>query len=472
MIKNMINIKNIKGIILLGATLSIGLTSCQFANKYKSPVVDSSELFRDEVSSDTTTIASLSWKDYFQDPLLQALIHEGLENNFDMRVAAERIKQAEAQLSMAKAAYFPDFALVGNADHSRYSMKNDVRDNLGYRTNKYTLGVAASWELDVWGKLNRQHRGKRAQYWSSLEYKNVVQTSMISNISTMYYSLMALDEQLRVTQEMIEILKESTRTMQAMMEAGLLNAAGVEQSKALLYSTQITIPDLEYNIRELENSMCLVLGRKPSHIVRNKLESQSVPVELAFGVPAQMLAKRPDVKVAELGFRSAFEFTNVARASFYPSISLSSGMIGYGSSTLSQFFKPQNLIANLVGNITQPLFAKGQLVGNLKIAKAEQEIALINFEQAVVNAGIEVSTVLYQYERSLSKNKTRDMQVKSLDTSVDFTQKLLKAGEATYTEVLNAEQSLLQAQLGQVGDKLEQLQCSVNLYRSLGGGVE
>lgn len=147
-------------------------------------------------------------------------------------------------------------------------------------------------------------------------------------------------------------------------------------------------------------------------------------------------------------------------------------MIGYGSSTLSQFFKPQNLIANLVGNITQPLFAKGQLVGNLKIAKTEQEIALINFEQAVVNAGIEVSTVLYQYERSLSKNKTRDMQVKSLDTSVDFTQKLLKAGEATYTEVLNAEQSLLQAQLGQVGDKLEQLQCSVNLYRSLGGGVE
>lgn len=472
MIKNMINIKHIKGTILLGAVLSIGLTSCQFANKYKSPVVDTAELFRDETSTDTTTIASLSWKEYFQDPLLQALIHEGLEKNFDMRIATERIKQAEAQLSMAKMAYFPDFALVGNVDHSRYSVKNGVRDNLGYSTTKYSLGVAASWELDVWGKINRQYRGKRAQYWSSLEYKNLVQTSLISNISTMYYSLMALDEQLRVTHEMVGILEESTNTMQAMMKAGMLNGAAVEQSKALLYNTQISIPDLEYNIRELENSMCGVLGRKPSHIVRNKLESQAVPVQLAFGVPAQMLAKRPDVKVAELGFRSAFEFTNVARASFYPSISLSSGMIGLGANSLSQFFKPENLIANLVGNLTQPLFAKGQLVGNLKIAKAEQEVALINFEKAVVDASTEVSSVLYQYDRSLTKNKTRDLQVKSLSSSVDFTQKLLKAGEATYTEVLNAEQNLLQAQLGQVGDKLEQLQCSVNLYRSLGGGIE
>lgn len=469
----MINIKHIKGTILLGAALSIGFSSCQFANKYKSPEVETAELFRDEASTDTTTIASLSWKEYFQDPLLQALIHEGLEYNFDMRVATERIKQAEAQLSMAKAAYFPDFALVAGADHQRYSMQNGVRDNLGYSTTKYSLGVAASWELDVWGKINRQHRGKRAQYWSSLEAKNLVQTSLISNISTMYYSLMALDEQLRVTKEMVDILQESTKTMQAMMDAGIMNAAAVEQSKALLYSTEISIPDLEYNIRELENSMSTLLGRKPGFIMRNKLESQAVPLQLAFGVPAQMLAKRPDVRMAEFNFRAAFEFTNVAQASFYPSISLSSGMIGWGANSLSGFFKPQNLIANLVGNLTQPLFAKGQLVGNLKMAKAEQEIALVNFEQAVVSAGAEVSSILYQYERSLSKNKTRDMQVKSLSTALHFTEELLKHGEiSSYIEVLNAQQSLLQGQLGQVGDKLEQLQCSVNLYRSLGGGVE
>lgn len=471
---NIINMKYTKGIVLLGVVLSMSFTSCQFVNKYKAPEVDSSNLFREEASTDTTTIASLSWREYFQDPLLQALIHEGLENNYDMRIAAERIKQAEAQLTMAKAAYFPDFALVGNVSQKRYSMGERGKDVLGYNDTQYSLGIAASWELDVWGKINRQHRSVRAQYWSSLESKNLIQTSLISNIATIYYSLMALDAQLKVTNEMIEILKESTNTMQAMMEAGLLNAAAVEQSKALLYGTHVSVPTLEYNIRELENSMSLILGRKPGYIVRNKLESQTVPQELAFGVPAQMLANRPDVKMAELSFRSAFELTNAARASFYPSISLGTGsMIGWGTAnTLSNFFKPQNIIANIIGNIAQPIFAKGQLMGNLKISKANQEIALIQFEQAVVNAGVEVSDILYQFEKSLSKNSDRDKQVTSLATSVDFTQQLLLAGEATYTEVLNAEQSLLQAQLGQVSDKLEQLQCSVNLYRSLGGGVK
>lgn len=472
--KQMRNIKYVAGTVLLGTVLTIGFSSCQLVNKYKSPEVDTTNLYRDHASEDTTTIASLSWKEYFTDPLLQSFIAEGLENNYDMLVAAERIKQAEAQLTMAKLAYFPDFALVGSVTHSRYSMdQSGVKNTLGYKSNEYGLGIAASWELDIWGKINRQHRGKIAQYMASVESKNLIQTSLISNIATMYYSLMALDEQLFVTNEMIALLKESCNTMEEMMKAGMLNGAAVEQSKALLYNTQISIPDLEYNIRQLENSLCLVLGRKPGSITRNRLEAQAVPLTMSYGVPAQMLANRPDVKAAELNFRSAFEFTNAARASFYPSISLGTGsMFGWGAASLSNFFKPENLIANLIGNIAQPIFAKGQLKGNLEIAKAEQQIALIQFEQAVVNAGIEVSDVLYQFEKSLSKNDTRAKQVKSLETAVDFTQQLLRAGEATYTEVLNAEQSLLQAQLGQVADKLEQLQCSVNLYRSLGGGVK
>lgn len=472
--KQITNIKYIVSIVLVGVVLSGGFSSCQLVNKYKSPEMDTDNLFRDKISEDTTTIASLSWKEYFTDPFLQSFITEGLENNYDMLIAAERIKQAETQLNVAKLAYFPDFALVGNVTHNRYSLdQGGVKNTLGYKTNKYSLGIASTWELDVWGKINREHRGEKAQYLASLESKNLVQTSLISNIATIYYSLMALDEQLFVTHEMIQILQESTKTMEAMMEAGLLNAAAVEQSKALLYGTQVTVPDLEYNIRQLENSLCLLLGRKPGSLTRNKLEVQAVPQQLAFGVPAQMLSNRPDVKAAELNFRSAFELTNAARASFYPSISLSTGsMFGWGAASLSNFFKPENLFANIIGGLTQPLFARGQLKGQLEIAKAEQEIALIQFEQSVVSAGIEVSDILFQFEKSLSKNGNRSKQVKSLETSVDFTQELLLAGEATYTEVLNAEQSLLQAQLGQVSDKLEQLQCSVNLYRALGGGVE
>ena len=186
-----------------------------------------------------------------------------------------------------------------------------------------------------------------------------------------------------------------------------------------------------------------------------------------------MLAKRPDVQQAELSFRSAFELTNAAQASFYPSITLSSGSIGYGTSnTLSNFFKPENIFASIIGGLTQPIFAKKQLTGNLKIAKAQQQEALLTFEQTVLTAGQEVSDILYSFESSLKKNETREKQIEACKNSVYFTQELLKAGDANYTEVLNAEQNLLSALLNQVNDKLEQLQCTVNLYKALGGGVE
>ena len=259
--------------------------------------------------------------------------------------------------------------------------------------------------------------------------------------------------------------------MEALKEAGMLNGAAVEQSKAMLYNTQISVPDLEIQIQQLENSLCLMLGRKSGSIQRSSFAEQSTS-DMSYGVPVQMLAKRPDVQQAELGFRSAFELKNAAQASFYPSITLSSGMIGYGASSLSGFFKSENIFANIIGGLTQPLFARKQLISNLRITKAQQEEALLNFEKIVLSASKEVSDILFGYESSLKKNETRKMQVRSLLTAVDFTQELLKSGEANYIEVLNAEQNLLQAQLGQVGDKLEQLQYCVSLYRALGGGSE
>ena len=374
---------------------------------------------------------------------------------------------------MARAAYFPNVALVGNVNHSRFSDGAGGKDVLGYKSTKYSLGISATWEADIWGKINRQSRAAYADYLNSEAYRLLIQTSLISNIATSYYSLMALDEQLRVTKETVNLLKESSETMEALKEAGMLNGAAVEQSKGLLYGTQVSIPSLEIQIRTLENSISLLLGRKPGSVVRASLENQPVPEEIQFGIPTQMLARRPDVQQAELSFRSAFELTNAARASFYPSITLGTGsMIGYQANTLSQFFKPENIIANLVGGLTQPIFAQKQLTGQLRIRKAQQEEDLLSFQQAVLTAGKEVSDIMFTYEASLSKNTLRAKQVESLGTAVYFTQELLKAGEADYTEVLLAEQNLLSAQLGQVSDKLEQLQATVDLYRALGGGYK
>lgn len=467
------NKKYIKRTILLGFIASIGLSSCQVVNKYKSPEVNVEDLYGENYNStDTTFVGNLSWKEYFIDQDLQNLIQEGLDNNFDLQIAYTRIKQAEANLSMARAAYFPNVSLVGQVSQARTSNGADGRNSLAYHNETYQLGVAASWELDVWGKLNRQSRSSYARFLASQAYRDLIQTSLIANIATSYYTLLAYDKQLAITEETIKLLGESAETMQLLKDAGQVTGAAVEQSKALLYSTQVSIPTLKMQIQKIENSLSVLLGRKPGSIQRSALAIQALPAELDYGVPAQMLALRPDVRQAELSFRSAFELTNAAQASFYPTISISSAMIGYqGINTLAQFFRPENLFANIVGGLTQPLFARKQLIGNLKIAKAQQEEALLTFESTVLSAGSEVSQILYTYEESMKKNATRDKQIASLGTAVYFTQELLKAGEANYTEVLTAEQNLLNAQLSQVSDKLEQLQAAVNLYKALGGGT-
>jgi len=471
--------KYTKGVIILGVASLLILNSCQTMNKYTAPEIDSESLFRNGEVKDTTTIASISWQEYFSDAFLQAYIEEALNNNFDMLIATERIKQAEAALGMARAAYFPDIAISGQVDQTRLSSTDPLtgmpkdKKNLGYHKESYSLGLVASWELDIWGKMNRQSKAKYAQMLNSYAGRNLIQTSLIANIANTYYSLLALDEQLMVTNEMIILMEENLISTEALKEAGMANGAAVEQTRALLYGTQASIPDLLSNIRQLENSLCLMLGRKPGYIARSNIENQHVPNQIAYGIPVQMLARRPDVQQAELSFRSAFELTHAAKASFYPSVTLSTGMIGFSTTnTLSNFFKPENLFANIIGGITQPIFARKQLISNLKIAKAEQQIALLTFEQTVLAAGQEVSDIIFIYEASLRKNTTREKQIESLNKSVYYTLELLKAGEANYLEVLNAQQGLLQAQLNQVNDKLEQLQAVSNLYRALGGGIE
>jgi len=464
-------------LLLLGIILFIGFTSCGIINTYKTPEIDSKNLFREENPSDTTTIADIPWKEYFTDPALQSLIAEGLTNNFDMRIAYTRIQQAEAALVVAKSAYFPTIFLAGQASYTRVSQNgNGDKKTLGYDAgplyDTYGLGFAVSWEIDLWGKLTSRSRAQYASLLSTQAYRNLIQTSLVSNIAITYYTLLALDEQLRITKETVELLKESTATMDAMMQAGLLNRAGVKQSEALLYGTQVSIPSLEIQIRQLENTLSVLVGRVPGPIERATIQNQPVPSRLAHGVPVQMLAKRPDVFQAEMGFRYAFEMKNVAQRSLYPSLTFGTSTIGYGAGTLSHFFDPGNIMANLVGGLVQPIFAGNQLKGQYKIATAQQEEALLTFKKAVLNAGEEVSNTLYTYESSLRKNENRSKQVESLRTAVNDTKKLLQAGEANYTEVLNSEQNLLQAQLGQVSDKLEQLQATVNLYRALGGGVK
>ncbi|OJV87563.1 MAG: RND transporter [Bacteroidia bacterium 44-10] len=469
--------KNILLVIFAGIVfVFLGLSSCQVLNRYQTPEMDTSNLYRNDhrenYSGDTATIADIPWREYFTDAYLIGLIEESLEHNADLQVAVTTIRQAEANLNMARVSYFPTVALTGQVTNTTTS---DADKTLGYNSQNVSLGIAASWELDIWGKLNRQSRSRYALFLQSHSYRNLIQSSLIANIATSYYSLLALDAQLGITTETVRLLEENVETMMALKEAGMqnVNEAAVEQSRALMLRTKLSIYDLESAIHQMENAISVMLGREPGTIERSSFEAQTVPAKLSTGVPAQLLARRPDVMQAELDFRSAFELTNAAQASFYPSVTLNAGsMIGFVAPGFSNFFSSENLLANVIGGITQPIFNRGQLKGNLKIAEARQEATLITFENTVLRAGQEVSDILFSYESSVRKNSIRQEQIDSSQKAVEYTKDLLVAGEANYTEVLTAEQNYLSAQLGEVSDKLEQLQYSVNLYRALGGGAE
>lgn len=455
------------------AVLVLGVSSCRsYKDLAQAPAPDSKGLVRDTVANatDTVSIANIPWKEYFADSKLQQLISEGLSNNMDLKVAVLRIQEAEASLMMANGSKLPSVAVGWQLSHTRTSSGKNGTDVLGYSTSVNQLGFSASWEADLWGKINGQTKIKYAALLNSNENRNLIQTTLIASIAKAYYSLLAYDENLRITKQTVITLQKSAETMQSLMTAGQQNAAAVEQSKALLYSTQLSIPTLETQIRQQEDALCILLGRKPGAVERTSIADETVAPRLSYGVPAGMLARRPDVKQAELSLRSAYSAVDVAKASFYPSFTISSASLGFAGG-FTDFFKPANIAANIVAGLTQPLFTKNQLKGNLKIAKAQQEEALLTFQKAVLTAGQEVSDILFGYQSSLSKNETRGKQIESLVKSVDYTQELLKAGEASYTEVLSAQRDLLSAQLNQVNDKLEQLTYGVNLYKALGGGV-
>ncbi|MCC8087732.1 MAG: TolC family protein [Rikenellaceae bacterium] len=457
--------------ILAIILILLSLSSCSNRRIYTAPDIDAGYLFREGPDTDTVTIADIPWQEFFTDRYLLEFIEEGLKNNSDMLTAYAAIQIAEANLDMARAAFFPTISLVGEVQETLLSNGTKGKKILGYSTPQYTLGISSTWEADIWGKLAAQRRSQYAQFLYSLEYRNLIQTSLISNIATSYYTLLALDEQLRITRETAELLWSTVETMAELMDAGIQNGAAVQQSLAAYYAAVVTIPDLETQIYQSENALSVLLRRNPGPVERSTLQEQDSAFVLHYGIPAQALSRRPDVKQAELSLRSAFELTTASRAAFYPTIALGIGsLVGYESTSLSHFFRPENILASILGQITQPIFAQRELKGNLKIAKTQQQEALITFCQTVLEAGQEVSDLLFSYRSSLSKNPIRANQIKSLETAVYFTQELLIAGEANYTEVLTAQQSLLSAQLDRTSDRLEQLQYRVELYKALGGG--
>ncbi|MBQ5854947.1 MAG: efflux transporter outer membrane subunit [Alistipes sp.] len=426
-------------------------TSCSVFGKYSRPQVVTDNIYGVDVkSTDSTTIADIDWRTFFTDKHLQKLIEQGLENNADMQSAAQRIIAAEATYKTARLAFIPGF--IFNPSYTLNGGKSSL-----------SLPINASWEVDITGRILNGKRSAKAAYEQSRLYRQSVQTALVASIANYYYTLLMLDAQLEVSRSTADSWRENVRIMKAMKLAGMTNEASVSQTEANSCSINASLFDLEYDITRIENALALLLGTTPQHFERGSIYEQNLNSKLAVGIPAQLLAYRPDVRSAEKQLEQAFYATNSARGAFIPKLTLS-GQIGLAI--------PTDLITSFTAALATPIFNAGSNHARLKIAKAEQEQALIAFKHTLLKAGNEVNDALAKCQTAIGKRDIRKQQIAALESAVNSTQQLMRHSESTYLEVLTAQQKLLSAQLSQITDKFDEIQGIIELYRALGGGID
>mgnify|MGYP002096840480 FL=1 len=446
------------------------MSSCGIYNKYERPEVNATGLVRDVTSTtdtlavtDTTSFGNLPWRSVFTDPQLQALIEQGLEHNTDLLNAALNVKMVEAQLTAAKLAFVPSFT---------FSPQGTISSWDGSKATKtYSLPINASWSIDLFGNLLNQKRSAQMALLATKDYQLVVKTNLIANIANAYYTLLMLDKQLEIVDNMTQLTKDTWDMMKLQKELNNAKETSVQSAEANYYSVLAQAADLKRQIRETENSLSLLLGQQAQTIARGKIENQSLPTEFSTGIGIQMLNNRPDVHYAEMTLAQCFYDTQAARSKFYPNITIS-GSGAFTNSSGMGIVNPGKWLLQAIGSLVQPIFQNGQLVAQLKVAKAQQEQAYNTWQNAVLSAGSEVSNALVLYNSSDEKSKLEAKQVESLTKNVEYTKDLFNMGGSTYLEVITAQQSLLNAELSKVQDDFYKMQAVVNLYYALGGGRE
>lgn len=451
---------------LLGVLL---LTSCSIYRKYERPEdLPLDGLYRDNdstaVAEDSLTLGDLPWQELFRDSLLQDLIRYGLEHNTDMQVALLRVDQAQAQLKAAKLSFLPSLTFapqgaLNSTDGGKTALKT------------YELPVQASWEIDLFGNLLNAKRGTQAVLLQQEAYKRAVCSGLVANIANDYYTLLMLDEQIGISSSALELWKEQVRLMESMLRVGEETENAVTQARANLYALEATHNDLLRQQREAENALCTLLGMVSQPIRRSSLAEQVLPEQLNIGIPVRLLSKRPDVMQAEMALAEAYYTTNQARSAFYPQLVLS-GNAGWTNSLGEAVTNPGGWILSAVASLAQPIFNRGKLVSNLRVSKDEEEIAKLNYQQALLDAGEEVNNALYASASAQRNWEIHTKQCTELERTAETSEALYLTGNASYLELLTAQQSLLDARLNVASDRFTQLQSVINLYSALGGGSE
>ena len=437
------------------------LTGCGTYSRYHRPDLSMENLYSTlPADADTTTLASLSWREMFTDPKLQSLIETGLDRNTDLNVARLRVEAAASALLTAKLSYLASLGLNAEGNASKHD---------GATAKTYNAGATASWELDIFGNLTAAKRGAAAALQGSRDYRQAVQTQLVATIADSYYTLAMLDAQMAISHRTLENWQTTVRTLEALKKAGQSNEAGVLQAKANVMQLESSLLSIRKSISETENALFAILAMPSHSIARSNLVEAAFPDTVSIGVPLQLLSNRPDVRQAEMELAQAFYTTNAARAAFYPHITLS-GTLGWTNNGGGIITNPGQWLLNAIGSLTQPLFNRGANIANLKTAQIRQEEAKLLFQHSLLNAGKEVNDALTAWQTAKSQLEINARQVETLCDAVRKTESLMRHSNITYLEVLTAQQSLLEAEVQQLQTRFERIQSVIKLYHALGGG--
>lgn len=451
--------------------LLLSLSSCGLYNKYDRPDVVTDDIVRDPVaqngalqSSDTTSFGNLPWRELFTDPQLRLLIEQGLEKNPDLLNAALNVQMVNEALKCARLAFLPSVALTPQGTISKLMTDPAVT------TKSYQLPISASWNVDLFGNLLNAKRSAQMQLIATKDYQTVVQCNIISGIANLYYTLLMLDRQVEIVNDMEQLTKETWEMMKFMHENRVgYRSTAVQSAEAAYYSVQAQKVDLLRQTRETENALSLLIAQPAQTIQRGKLADQSLPTTFATGVSIELLNNRADVHSAEMTLAQCFYDVQQARSRFYPSITIT----GTGAFTNSNgVVNPGKLLLSAVGSLVQPIFQHGQIVAGLKVAKMQYEQSYNKWQNAVLKAGNEVSNALVSYNSSAEKGELESKRVAVLKQNVEDTKKLMSSSSnTTYLEVISAQSNLLNAEISEVTDQFNKMQAVVNLYLALGGGA-
>jgi len=445
------------------------LSACTLGPKYKRPAAQVPDTFRgpQPASSTNESLGDEKWWTVFQDTQLQALIREALAQNYDVRIAAARVLQAQATLGSTRADQYPTIVGGASATNERFAR---TRITPAFETSPMQVNLALAWELDFWGKFRRATEAARAELLATEWGQKAVVSSLVSNVATAYFQLLELDAEMQISKSALDSRKESLRLVEIRAKGGTTSLLDVRQSEQLVYTAAAEIPDLERRIEQQENLISILLGRNPGEITRTQsLLDIKIPPEVPVGLPSSLLDRRPDIQSSEQTLIAANARIGVAKAAYFPQITLT-GLGGYQSTALTNLFTGPAGLWSFGGQLTQPIFTAGKIRSGVRLTEAQKEEAVLSYQKSIQQAFREVSDSLVAYRKNREFREQQALLTASAGDATRLAGDRYRGGVTSYLEVLDSDSRFFDAQLGLSQAQLNERLALVQLYNALGGG--